>query len=110
MIVIIFLFTFLLILWFNTEVLVEYTHLLRLKWFKVDEYLLSKESDFTLTYHSFLLKKYNNFFVKLITCPLCFNFWTIFIGKFIFNYDFIEIPTIYVSSLLIYLLFNKISL
>ena len=61
MIPIILLFTFILILWFNTEVLVEYTHLFKLDWFKVNEYLISKELDFTLTYHSFLLQKYNNF-------------------------------------------------
>lgn len=105
----IFLFTFLLIIWFNTEAFVEYIRLFKLKWFKIDEYLNTKETDFTLTYHSFLLQKYNNFFTKLITCPFCLNFWLVFIGSFIFEYSIIEIPTIYVLSLITYFIFNKLS-
>lgn len=106
---IIFLFVFILVIWFNTEVFVEYSNLLKLKWFKIYDYLNAKETDFTLTYHSFLLQKHNNFFTKLVTCPFCINFWFILIGKFIFDYSFLEIPTIYVTSLIIYFIFNKLS-
>jgi len=109
MIGIIFIYTFILIIWFNTEAFVEYIHLLRLKWFKVNDYLNSKETDFTLTYHSYLLKKHNSFITRLITCPFCLNFWLILIGKFIFGYFFLEIPTIYVTSLITYFVFNKLS-
>lgn len=109
MINIIFIYSFLLVIWFNTEVFVEYTNLFRIKWFNVKDYLTAKDSDFTLTYHSYLLQKHNNFFTKLITCPFCINFWWIFIGKFVFNYSFLEIPTIYVTSLIIYFIFNKLS-
>ena len=106
---IIFLFTFVLIIWFNTEAFVEYSHLLKIKWFKVKDYLIAKETDFTLTYHSYLLQKHNNFFTRLITCPFCLNFWLILLGKFIFGYLFLEIPTIYVTSLITYFIFNKLS-
>ncbi len=109
MVYIIFLFVFVLIIWFNTEAFVEYCHVLKLKWFKVQDYLNAKESDFTLTYHSYLLQKHNSFFIRLITCPFCLNFWLILIGKFIFGYFFIEIPTIYVTSLITYFIFNKLS-
>jgi hypothetical protein len=109
LIYIIFLFVMLLILWFNTEVFVEYSKALKLNWFKTQEYLIAKETDFTLTYHSFLIQKYNGFFVKLITCPYCINFWMILLGKLILGYLFIEIPTIYVTSLIIYFIFNKLS-
>ena len=34
---IIFLFTMLLVIWFNTEAFVEYSYVLKLKWFKVNE-------------------------------------------------------------------------
>lgn len=106
---IIFLFTMLLVIWFNTEAFVEYSHLLKIKWFKVKDYLIAKETDFTLTYHSYLLQKYNSFFTRLITCPFCLNFWLILLGKFIFGYSFLEIPTIYVTSLITYFIFNKLS-
>lgn len=109
MIKIILLYTFILIIWFNTEAFVEYINVLKLNWFKVKDYLIAKESDFTLTYHSYLLKYHNNFLTKLITCPFCFNFWSILIGKFVFDYSFLEIPTIYVTSLIIYFIFNKLS-
>ena len=109
MIQLIFLFVFILIIWFNTEAFVEYINVFKLNWFKVKDYLIDKESDFTLTYHSYLLKYHNNFLTKLITCPFCLNFWLILIGKFIFDYSFLEIPTIYVTSLIIYFIFNKLS-
>ena len=109
MIYLIFLFVFILVIWFNTEAFVEYIHALKLNWFKINDYLNEKESDFTLTYHSYLLKYHNNFFTKLITCPFCLNFWLILIGKFIFGYYLLEIPTIYVTSLIIYFIFNKLS-
>ena len=109
MLYIIFLFVFILIVWFNTEAFVEYLNVCKLKWFKTHDYILAKDSDFTLTYHSYLLRYHNNFLTKLITCPFCINFWLILIGKFIFDYSFIEIPTIYVTSLIIYFIFNKLS-
>ena len=107
MVYMIFLFVFILIIWFNTEAFVEYSHLLKIKWFKVNEYLIAKDSDFTLTYHSYLLQKHNSFFTRLITCPFCLNFWLILLGKFIFGYTFLEIPTIYVTSLITYCSLTK---
>jgi hypothetical protein len=71
MIPIILIYTFLLVIWFNTEAFVEYSHILKLKWFKIYDYLNAKETDFTLTYHSYLLQKHNSFFTRLITCPFC---------------------------------------
>jgi hypothetical protein len=108
MYIIIFLNAFLLVLWFNTEVFVEYFKLTG-NLFKIKEYILDKPNDFSLTYHSFLLKKYNCFFTRLITCPLCFNFWITLLFTIVFNYEFILIPTIYILSLLIYFIFTKLS-
>jgi len=108
MYIIIFLNVFLLVLWFNTEVFVEYFKFTG-NLFKIREYILDKPNDFSLTYHSFLLSKYNCFLTRLITCPLCFNFWLTFLFTFVFNYELILIPTIYILSLLIYFIFNKLS-
>ena len=60
----IFLVTTILVLWFNTDAFVEYLQLLRLKWFKVSDYAEAKLKDCSLTYHTYLLYKHNNFFVR----------------------------------------------
>lgn len=108
MIHIIFLNTFLLILWFNTEAFVEYFKFTG-DLFKIKGYILDKPNDFSMTYHNYLLSNYNNFFTRLITCPLCLNFWITFLFTFVFKYEFILIPIIYILSLLIYFIFNKLS-
>lgn len=108
MIQIIFLNTFLLVIWFNTDVFIEYLKFTG-NLFKIKEYELEKNNDFSLTYHSFLLKKYNSFLIRLITCPLCFNFWTTLLFTIVFNYQFIYIPIVYILSLLIYFVFTKLS-
>lgn len=95
------------IIWNETEAFVEYLKFTK-NLFKIKKYLIEKDIDFTLTYKSFLLKNYNNFFVKLLTCPLCLNFWLCFIGSFIFGYSFIFIPFVYIMSLIIYLLVKKL--
>ncbi len=105
---IIFLNVFLLVIWFNTEVFVEYFKFTG-NVFKIKEYLLDKPNDFGLTYHSFLLNKYNCFFTRLITCPLCFNFWLTLLFTIVFNYGLFTIPVIYILSLLIYFVFTKLS-
>ncbi len=105
---IIFLNTFLLIIWFNTEAFVEYFKFTR-NLFKIEQYILDKPKDFSLTYHSFLLKEYNCFFTRLITCPLCFNFWMTILFVLVFNQSMISVPLIYILSLLLYFIFTKLS-
>ena len=66
----------LLIVWFKTDAFVEYSKLFRLsKLFKVDIFEKEKSQDFELTYHSYLRRFHNNFFVRLITCPICLTIW-----------------------------------
>ena len=98
-----------LILWFNTESFVEYFSLLRANLFKTNEYLAAKQSDCTLTYHTFLLKKYNCFFTRLITCPICVTAWWCILLFVVFNFYLIELPVIFIFSLVLYYLFLKIS-
>jgi len=100
MVYMIFLFVFVLIIWFNTEAFVEYSHLLKLKWFKVNDYLIAKESDFTLTYHSYLLQKHNNFFTRLITSQFLVDF-----NRKIYFWLFVYRNTYYLCNIINYIFY-----
>ena len=66
-----------LLVWFRSNAFVEYLELLRLDMaFGVREYKkASSEVSYHMRYTDFLLLKYNSFFVRLITCPLCLSVW-----------------------------------
>ena len=105
----IFLITSILIIWFNTEAFVEYVTLFRLPVVKVKEYIVAKDKDCTLTYHTFLLFNYNNFFTRLITCPICTSFWLTIIVGFFTQLSFISYPALFICSLYLYELYNKLT-
>lgn len=105
----IFLITSLLIIWFNTDAFVEYATLFRLPLIKVKEYLAAKDRDCTLTYHTFLLFNHNNFFTRLITCPICTSFWLTIIVGFFTQLSFISYPVLFICSLYLYELYNKLT-
>jgi hypothetical protein len=105
----IFIVATILVIWFHTEAFVEYVNLFKIPYFKVKEYLASKELDCSLTYHSYLLNKHNNFFVRLITCPICVTFWLSIIASLTTNIEFIEAPFLFISSLLTYFIFTKLA-
>lgn len=105
----IFFVAFILIVWFNTEAFVEYCDLLNINFLWVKTYIQKKEIDISLTYHSYLLAYHNSFFIRLITCPICFSFWlSLFICIFT-NIIMYKLPIVIISSLFIYFIFNKIS-
>ena len=101
--------TSVLIVWFNTNVVVEYGKLL-----KLDSILLIKEyEDYVLnvdidaTYISFLACTKNNFIIRLATCPLCLAAWyCLFISLAI---GLIYICPLYLLSLMMYFTLNKVS-
>jgi hypothetical protein len=65
-----------LLLWFKTEVWLEYTRLLGLNFLSFfRDYDLKKQSDVTLTYQIYLRRYHDCFFVRLITCPICLTVW-----------------------------------
>ena len=105
----IFLIVSILIIWFNTDAFVEYATLFHLPIIKVKEYLAAKERDCTLTYHTFLLFNYNNFFTRLITCPVCTSLWLTIIIGFFTQLSFISYPILFICSLYLYELYNKLT-
>ncbi len=69
--------TVILLVWFRSNAFVEYLELLRLDMaFGVREYKKSSsEVSYHMRYTDFILLKYNSFFIRLITCPLCLSVW-----------------------------------
>ncbi len=58
-------------IWFKTDAFVEYSSLFG---FKHEEYIQKKKTEeFPLNYPRFLRMRSDNFFIKLITCPICFT-------------------------------------
>ena|SRR5438045_6160981 len=62
-------------LWFDTDAFIEYAKLLRLRFAKYEEYEQMKSTIPSMEYVNFLLMKYNNFFTRLISCPVCVIVW-----------------------------------
>ena len=98
----------LLIVWFKTDAFVEYSKLFRLsKLFKVDLFEKEKSQDFELTYHSYLRRFHNNFFVRLITCPICLTIW-LCIPVLFYNFNIELYSLMVLIDLIIYYLLSKL--
>lgn len=115
---IIFSITFLLIIWFESDIvqtigkLTKTRNLLKLPEF--EKYKL--EEDIMCNYPNFLYTKYPGYLTKLISCPICLCFWSnlIYLSSYIFYlgyptyYVLILLPINYVFSLLSYLIIKKL--
>lgn len=67
-------------IWFDTDAIVEWGSLLHLKFLGYKKYNETKKSVLSSvaakTYCDWLLFSYGeNFFIRLITCPICFTVW-----------------------------------
>jgi len=63
---------------YKTDFIAEYGKLFGLsKFLRLSEYFCHKILKGGQSYYfDFLKSKYDNFFIRLISCPLCFGFWT----------------------------------
>ena len=93
-----------LILWFRTEVVIEYGKMLRMNWLLFySDYEELKKQDLRLTYLGYLRQYHNNFFTRLITCPICLSVWlSILVGSIS------TIPFIIIGGLMLYLIVDKL--
>ena len=96
----------LLIIWFRTDVIVEYSKIFKIsKWLTVDDFEEKKKNDFELTYHSYLRQYHNNFCIRLVTCPICISCWLLLPSLILYgieNYSFCV-----VTSTFLYYLYVK---
>ena len=96
-----------LLVWFRTEAWLEYARLLHLKALSFyEDFDEKKKMDVTLTYHLYLRMYHNNFFVRLVTCPICLAVW---VGS-IFSIFFIPLqaPVIIIGGLLLFSIIDRL--
>ena len=96
-----------LLIWFRTDAFLEYCRAFHLKVFYENYDFLKENDDARMTYHEYLLKYHNNFFTRLITCPVCSSVW---IAGFvaIFTLKVWTLPVAMVGGLLLYLVIDKL--
>jgi hypothetical protein len=99
----IFINAFILLIWFKTEALYEYGSKIPIinKTLKLNKYIEFKRKYSDVKYPVFLSIEYNNFFTRLISCPVCLNTWLNML-----SYPFISIYSIiflnFFGSLILY--------
>lgn len=75
--------SYLIILWLDTNVLVEYTDLLKIyKYVPIlKNYYNVRQQGCDSSFISYLSQFYDGFFVRLITCEICMSAWLGMIGS-----------------------------
>lgn len=99
----VFINAFIMYIWFKTDAFIEYFKYIKyfFNLFKIKEYLCFREKHNNINYHTFLILNYNNFFVRLITCPSCVGVWLtmmssiLYINKYNFFSNFIYLLILY---------------
>jgi hypothetical protein len=102
--------TFTYIILYNTNAIAEYFKYIPFirNFLKIKDYFdyLELTKDTNVLYINYISMFYNNFFIKLLTCPLCFGFWiNLSIGLYYNNITNLFIT--YVLSVIAYGIFKK---
>jgi len=89
------------LVWFDSSAFEEYADLFGAeKFFYIDKFKEARESNYMLTYHSYLLSNYDSFFVRLISCQLCTTIWLSIL--FCLKIGFVYFPFLAILSYVIY--------
>lgn len=98
-----------LLIWFRTDAFLEYCkvfHLDKISFYKHYE-SIKKHEDMRMTYHQYLLTYHNNFFTRLITCPVCMAFWVA--GFYaLLSLKACALPVAMIGGLILYLIIDKL--
>jgi hypothetical protein len=100
---------FILIVHFHTNVFFEYFSKIHFifKLLKMDKYIEYKKMTKTECYYlEYLITFYNNFFIRLIGCSLCLNFWITLVLCAVLS-KMGSFFICYVVSVILYLIFRK---
>ena len=102
-----------LLIWFHTEAFLEYVTLVGgNRFFLVDDFR-KKQSEAGsypsahMDYVNYLIAYHDGFFIRLITCPICFSFWLTLITCF-FTGSWMLLPICNILALLIYKMVAKV--
>ena len=97
------------LIWFNSDAFVEYAKIVGgAKFFGVNEYLDMQQKTASLDYHGYLLEKKDSFFIRLITCPLCFSVWISTVLTFALTDALWLAPVCNVTALILYKLTSNL--
>ena len=100
-----------LLLWFKTDVFIDYCKLFNVFKQLTKNYILSNNISFPqylyVTYKNGVKSRFKLFLLKLATCPLCLSLWLSILAGILFS-CFFYFPLFYICSLFIY--FNLIKL
>jgi len=95
-----FFITAFLIVWFKTNVIVEYLFFLPIISKYIKEYKKASKIQNHGTFINFLSLNYNSFIVRLISCQFCITAWLALISLFWINIKFLGF--IYIFALFLY--------
>lgn len=92
--------TVFLLVWFKTNFVVEYFY--KFPWISkyINNYKKAQLAGISGNFINFLALNYNSFFIRLISCPFCINFWITVILSFFTS--FLYFGLIYITSLIYY--------
>ncbi|MAF24948.1 hypothetical protein CL634_05170 [bacterium] len=98
-----------LLTWFESDAFIEYAELIGgAKFFGIEEFKEMQSTRASLDYHGYLLEKENTFFIRLITCPLCFSFWASLITTYVVTDSLLLFPMCNILALIVYKLTSKV--
>lgn len=91
-------------IWFNTKAFEEYSSILNFKLFYMDDYKVTKKKfpNTDLKYQDYLLFKHNNFFTRLVSCPICLIPWLSLVTSILFWQNVKTLGVIILGSWLAY--------
>ncbi len=95
------------VIWFRSDAWLEYTRLFRLNFLsKYKEFDIANSKEPGIEYHAFLRRYYNCFFIRLITCPVCFSTWLGILFGYLTLWELI--PFYIIGGLVLYLIIDKL--
>ena len=106
MIEIICLIATILLIWFRTDAWLEYCRLFKFKPSFYKDFDEKYKEDVSLTYIHYLRLHHNCFFVRLITCPICFSVWLAIIISLFTSITFI--PIYIIGGLILYTAIDRL--
>lgn len=102
--------TAIMLVWFKSEAFVEYVYLSGLDLLHVTEYVEYKKTDCSISYHSYLCRYHDSFFIRLITCELCLSVWLALFIKIVFFLPIVAVPFIFIHGMILYFICTRIAI
>jgi hypothetical protein len=108
------LITLILIGWFKTLTLQQYSEIFNIQWLqrllKWDEYKkeIRENVKYQPTYFEYIRMRHYGYWAKMLSCPICFSVWLSIFFSILFGFV-IYYPIINILSLIFYYLIEKLS-